>query len=265
MTRPIILILVFLTSVITSFASTRHNIYYGSNDSIKNKEAILILPGLGDSKKNRKNQMEAFINEGYDVFIPDYIDRKSFDTCVANVVRFVETYELRKYKKLHCFTYILGSFTLNEYIHKYGFGNINTIVYDRSAIQERAPVVVTKKLGPVGWILKGRILWDFRERTYDSIANPDSVQIGIIAENKATKLMRMYKGYTLKMGPLHYNIDSLHQPFDDAAYTVLDHDEMYFRFDIIKAEIFSFIRTGHFPKASQRIPYTFDPFEKQEP
>ena len=43
------------------------------------KEALIILPGRGDSKKVRKNQKKFFENVGYDLFIPDYIDKDSYE------------------------------------------------------------------------------------------------------------------------------------------------------------------------------------------
>ena len=64
------------------------------------KEAILVLPGLGDGRKGRKHQQRFFQNKGYDLFIPDFHDRKSFDGSLENLVQFFETQKLREYKKL---------------------------------------------------------------------------------------------------------------------------------------------------------------------
>ena len=54
------------------------------------KEAILVLPGLGDGKKGRKHQKAFFEKLEYDLFIPDYINRKSYNGTLENFTQFFE-------------------------------------------------------------------------------------------------------------------------------------------------------------------------------
>ena len=48
----------------------------------KEKEAIVILPGFGDSKKGRDKQEKFFKEKGYDLFIPEYMDKFMVDNYV---------------------------------------------------------------------------------------------------------------------------------------------------------------------------------------
>ena len=43
------------------------------------KEAIVILPGFGDSKKGRNEQEKFFKEKGYDLFIPEYMNKFKVD------------------------------------------------------------------------------------------------------------------------------------------------------------------------------------------
>ncbi|MBT5089949.1 MAG: hypothetical protein HOM24_02580, partial [Flavobacteriales bacterium] len=41
-----------------------------TSEYVSEKQALVILNGFGDSKKNRKIQQEFFQEKGYDLFIP---------------------------------------------------------------------------------------------------------------------------------------------------------------------------------------------------
>ena len=45
---------------------------------IEDREAILVLTGFGSFYHSPKNQKINFKQPGYDLFIPDYIDKNSF-------------------------------------------------------------------------------------------------------------------------------------------------------------------------------------------
>ena len=228
--------------------------------SVQINEALVILPGFGDSKKGRKNQKLFFQHKGYDLYIPKYKDGKSLDNCVKNLKAFYVQHELHKYERVHFFSYIVGSWTLNKFILKYGKQNIASIIYDRSPIQERAPYIADKYLGLIVW-LKGlkHIMKEMAQTPYIPIEK-NGIDIGIIIENKATPLMRIYKKNTLKMGEIHWDVPALRQPNDDYYYTWLNHDQMYTRFDIVGDEIFNFIRKAKFSSNAKRIKYNWDPF-----
>jgi hypothetical protein len=228
--------------------------------SIHVNEAIVILPGFGDTKKGRKNQKSFFQHKGYDLYIPKYKDSKSLDNCVKNLEFFYKQQDLHQYDKVHFFSYIVGSWTLNKFILKNGIRNISSIVYDRSPVQERAPYIVDKHLGFLVW-LKGlkHIMKEMAQTPYIPIEK-DGIDIGIIIESKATPLMRVYKKKALKMGKILWDVDSLNQSNNDYHYTWLNHDQMYTRFDIVGDEIFNFINNGSFSTSAKREKYDWDPF-----
>lgn len=225
------------------------------------KEALLILPGFGDSRKRRKAQKKFFSNAGYDLYIPDYIDRKSFAGTIAKLTQFNQKYELGKYEKVHIFSYIMGSWVINKYIEQYGKGNIATIVYDRSPLQERAPKVVVEKIPCLSKIYAGKVIFDMSEIPYPSIEQ-QGIRIGIIVESKATSLIRLFKKTTMSYGAIDWQNLELNQAHDDMTYTWLNHDQIYFRFDVVGEDILNFIKMGKFKSDTRRVPYDWDVFEK---
>ena len=225
------------------------------------KEALLILPGFSDTQKRRKKQKAFFEKLGYDLYIPNYHSRTSFALTVANLAAFYEAEGLGEYKEVHVFSYIIGSWTINTFIEQNGRKNISTIIYDRSPLQERAPDVVVEAIPLIGEISKGKVLADFSKIPYP-VMEQDGINIGIIVESKATKLMKFFKKKTLSYGALRWDATSFQQNFDDLIYTPLDHTQMYTRFDIIGADIIHFLDYGQFRKTTRRIPYEWDFFKK---
>ncbi len=225
------------------------------------KEALVILPGLGDSKKRRKHQKRYFANIGYDLFIPDYAARESFAASVENFTRFFQAQELGEYRAVHVVAYILGSWTLNTFIRNEGVQNIKTIVYDRSPLQERAPQVIVDRIPRIGKMLKGDLIKDFSTVPYPPIANGD-LHIGIIVESKATKLIRTFKKTAMSYGPIDWHDLDFDQSYDGLIYTRLNHDEMYYRFDVIGEDLVSFIQCSEFKEGARYTPFEWDPFEK---
>lgn len=223
------------------------------------KSAILVLNGLGDSRKGRRHQKKFFGQQSHDIYIPDYISKKSLALCQQNAINFFEVHELDQYAELHIISYILGAWSINEYIAEKGEMNIKTIIYDRSPIQERAPVVVDDKIPFLGRLVAGKMLKDFRAAPYPPIAK-GKIRVGLIVESKATSLMRKFEKYTLSLGPINWGNPELNQEFDDLIYTHLDHDEMYISFDEIGDEMMYFVEHGVFPNEARRKPFDWDPF-----
>jgi hypothetical protein len=227
------------------------------------KEAILILPGFGSKIHGSKAQKRYFSKTGYDVFIPDYISRKSIEKSVAYVDRFMQKHQLGAYKKVHVFAYIVGSWTINFWLQQHPDHHIASIVYDRSPLQERAPYALVKDSPFLIRLLAGPIMEEFSRTRYPVLPGA-GIQIGIVVESKATKLIRRHKKTALGMGPVRWDLEALEQDHDDAMYTWLNHDDMYERFDIIGPEILHFFSTGKFTPQARRVPYTDDPFEKYQ-
>jgi len=227
--------------------------------SFSEKEAIIILPGLGDSKKGRKHQADFFGNLEYDVYIPNYIDYNSVQGSLNNFTEFFEDNHLASYDKVHVFSYILGSWVINKFVNRNGIQNITSIIYDRSPIQEQAPLILVENIPLIARLVKGRIVEDLSKIPYPPISD-STVKIGIIIEGSATKLMRKFKKKARKIE--HWNTYDFQQQADDKFFTELNHDEMYIHFEIIGNDILSFIRTGAFTTNAQREWFNWDPFKK---
>ncbi|MCC6460910.1 MAG: hypothetical protein IT260_10600 [Saprospiraceae bacterium] len=227
------------------------------------KEALLILSGFGSKKYGSKHQKKYFAQQAYDLFIPDYISRKSIDLSVENLDAFIQKHHLLEYRKVHVFAYIVGSWTINIWIEKHPVHNIATIVYDRSPIQERAPYAIVKDRA---WLLKlivGPVMEEFSRTPYPTLRDT-AVQTGVLVESRATGLMRRHKKTALAMAPLRWDIEQFGETYDDGLYTWLNHDQLYSRFDVVGHEIFQFIRHGRFSDTARRKPYEGDPFCKRD-
>ena len=250
----------FVVLLISGNAFGKHIVIIKNPEQPKSeKEALLVLNGLGESGKGLRHQKKFFGQYNYDLYIPDYIKKKSFNLSKEIAVQFFEDQKLTEYKAVHIVSFILGGFSMNPYINEKGEMNIKTIVYDRSPIQERAPVVVHDKIPFLGRLVAGKLLREFAATPYPPIENGD-INIGIIVETKATSLMRKFEKATYEIGPLDWENPDLNQEYDDLIYTHLDHDEMYVSFDEIGDEIMYFIENGKFPENARREHYNWDPF-----
>jgi hypothetical protein len=225
------------------------------------KEALIILPGMREGRKGRKHILNYFNNVGYDLHIPPYRDKDSFDGTVKKFTQYFEDQKLGEYDKVHVFTYILGTWVINTFINEYGVGNISTIVYDRSPLQERASKVLVKKIPRIGKLLAGQILEDFSVLTYPPIPKT-GLKIGILVEGKATPLIRFFRRTTIKMGPIDWDDLDFNQDHDDLIFTRLNHDELYYNFDEIGFDILYFMKNGVFTEEARREWFDWDPFEK---
>lgn len=227
------------------------------------KQAILLIPGLDETNKGRK-AMEAYFSAlEYDLFIPDYVDEDSFEGSVANFKHFFEQQNLSEYQSIHVVSYILGSWVLNRYISDAGPGNIKTIVYDRSPLQERAALIATENIPLLARIAIGDVVEDFSRLPYTPIDQGD-IHIGILVESKATPLIRFFKKKTLEKGEIQWTDLDLRQSHDDRIFIPLNHEEMYFEFELLGPEILYFIKHSTFTSSAQRTWYNWDPFEKRK-
>jgi esterase/lipase len=258
------IILVCLMYVYSSFIfAQKKDIFCIEHNSlpVSEKEAILILPGFGSKIHGVNHIKQFFSNKGYDLFIPHYIGRDSLQQCVTTLNLFIESHHLLHYKKIHVFSYIAGSWVINLWMQQHPINNIASIVYDRSPLQERAPYVLVKDNPKIIKWLAGNIMKQFSQTPYPTITK-DEKNLGIIIENKSTKLIRKHKKTALTLGPIYFDKDSLHQSCDDYFYTCMNHDEMYFNFETIGKEIFLFFKTGRFSENVQKNNFNFDIWNK---
>jgi hypothetical protein len=248
----------------TTFASkSKDVIELESNEkAISERKAILILPGIGINKKGIKKQVAFFKDKGYDLFIPNYMDKDSYQKTLDYLSNFYYNQKLDKYKEVKVFAYILGSWVINDFITKHLPKNITSIVYDRSPLQERAPRLVVEKKPRIVRLVLGEIVEEFSLIPYSGIENTDSIKIGIIVESKATRLVRFYKKTVLSYGEIDWSNLDFNQPHEDLIYTRLNHKEMYSSFDEIGDDILHFFANGKFLDSARRTNYEWDPFKK---
>jgi hypothetical protein len=228
------------------------------------KEALLILPGFGSESEGVKGIRDRFSHQGYDLFIPDYISRKSLAECLTTLDRFMEKQHLAEYRKQHVFSYLVGAWTLNAWLREHPDNNIATIVYDRSPLQERAAYAAVYDIPFLTRLARGKIVEEFSKTPYEPIPN-DGKGIGIIIESRATKLIRKHKETALSLGPVGWEVADLGQECDDHYYTLNNHDEMYHDLQEVGEEVLHFIRTGAFLPAAPRTKPEVDPFAKERP
>lgn len=259
------IICIFFTLFKTGEACDR-SIFITNSDTLNplgEKEIIVILQGLGGNGKKRRSIKNFFKNKGYDIFIPDYISRESVNECVNNLEKKLEQINIHEYKKVHFFTYILGSWTFNLYLKNHEMPNLTTIVYDRSPLQERAPYLASENLRLTSRMLTGKLIKDLGHIKYPPIQKKD-INVGIIIENGSTLLIRMFKKKALKMGPVYWQADSLHQEYNDFFHTWLNHNQMYGKVNVIGEEILYFIAKGSFSPDARKSSYKGDPFSKKK-
>lgn len=234
-------------------------------DATSQRDLVIILPGLGDSREGRRHMAkfgEEIAPRGFDVLVPEYIARRGVEQTVANLRHVLDQAKLDHYHKVHFFSYIIGTWSLNLVLKDKVIPNLGHIVSDRSPLQERAPAVVSRRIGLPTRIMMGRVVKDFSRTPYPPLHLPPDTHIGLLIENRATSLIRMFKNTTLAMGPLSWDPADLHQPHHDLLFTPLNHDEMYVNFDVIGPELLHFFQTGRFSDGARRTPLPGDPFRK---
>lgn len=232
---------------------------------LANRKVLLILPGFGDTKKRRKAQLAYFSHRGYDVFIPHYRDRRSYEATIKNLQDFIEERQLDAYQQVNVFSYIVGSWALNEVLNRKSLPNLSHIIYNRSPLQERAPVIVRKKLKILGRIKVGRMLEEFADIPYPNWNPNPGIKVGLLIECKATPLIKFFRRYTLSLGPLCWNPSCFQQPHDAVHYTWLNHNQMYTHMEVIGPHILHFLEEGSFAETARTKPYQWDHFAKYAP
>ena len=87
----------------------------------------------------------------------------------------------------------------------------------------------------------GKVIKQFSEAENIPLKSTPGVNVGLIIENKATPLMRFFKKTSNGYGPYNFNPSLIDPNLDDYFHTRLNHDEMYYRFDLIGPEIEYFL------------------------
>lgn len=222
------------------------------------REAIVILAGLGSKVHNERKIARYFKDKGYDVYQPSYIYRKGIDKGVDKLDRFSKKHELNSYKKVHFFCYIIGSWTFNRWYNKSGLTNIATIVYDRSPLQERAPFVLMKDSKFIARLVIGKVNHELATTPYPALTNFKG-NIGLLIETLPTKLILRHRKTAASLGPVQWSVDSLHQQHSDYFYASVNHDEMYTAIEKTGTEVLGFMKNGKFGTQVNRKAPAGDP------
>jgi hypothetical protein len=226
---------------------------------LKEREAILILSGLGSVLHSTKDQRQSFTDKGYDVFIPDYLSRRSLDGCVSKLQRFAQENQLSSYKKVHILCYIVGSWTFNRWYEQNPLANIVSVVYDRSPLQETLPPILCDEDPLFSKLLFGELIFDLANTSYKPLFN-NQLNFGILIECKATKyLWHKYDAFG-KLSPRTFDPEQFGQRFNDYCYFFLSHDDMYTKIHEAAPSILNFFSTGSFGE-TDRSPCAKDPFQ----
>ncbi len=235
------------------FSFGRDTIYLQAGSQPKSeREAIVILAGLGSKVHNERKIAQYFKDRGYDIYQPSYIYRKGIDKGVNKLERFSKKHGLNSYKKVHFFCYIIGSWTFNRWYKKISLTNIETIIYDRSPLQERAPYVLMKDSKFIAQLVIGQVNHELATTPYPPITNFKG-KIGLLIETIPTKLILRHRKTAISLGPVDWSVGFLHQEYTDYFYAPVNHDEMYTHIEKVGPEIMSFIKTGKFGEKANRI------------
>jgi hypothetical protein len=237
-----------------------HGVYL-SQDSLKTDQALLILPGFGSKIYGTRALKQFFKQAEMPVYIPRYISRKSIRLSMNSLERYYQKKGLGEYKQLHVLSYIVGSWTLNQWIADYGKRNIKTIIYDRSPLQERAPLILLKDMALVNALVFGKITRDFVNTPYP-VLNDSTIIKGVFIETYATNVVRKHKETAMEQGPLSWDVMNLKQPVNDFTYLPLNHDQMYTKPQEFGNEVFYFIEHEHFSESFKRNTPVQNPFIK---
>lgn len=225
--------------------------------------ALLILPGFGTMKADWSTLAQGFAATGdYDVYLPDYFARESVGACAAKLETFVAANQLHRYERIVAFAYILGGWVFNRYLQANPLPNLHAVVYDRSPIQDLAPVAITQAFPLLTRLVAGRVVADLAQTPYPPQPQAD-VNVGLIIENGVTASMRPFRRMVLRTRSLTWNPDQFRQPHTDYCYVPLNHDEMYDQFDAFVPQVAHFYAHGRFGDAARRDPYTQDPFSER--
>jgi len=225
-------------------------------------DALIVLVGLGNLLVDWEKLADGFTQtQGMDIFVPDVIRRESIGQSVEALYRFIEVHKLSKYQRVHVFAYILGGRILNQFLSMYTLPNLASIVYDRSPIQELAPVLATKHYPRLARLIFGKIIHELARTSYQPCP-VDDIPIGLIIEGKATPIMCFFRRLESHFPLLDWSGEAFQQPYGDLMYVPLNHNEMYWRFDVYIKQLEYFYQSGNFGENARRIPFEDNPFEK---
>jgi len=224
------------------------------------RAALLVLEGLGARSAGRRAIERWTSTLPYDVYFPDFDTENGLDGCVEHLREVVVANQLESYREVYVLAYIMGGWTLNQYLGRYPMKNLKRVIYDRSHMQEQAPGIVMENMPRTARLLYGEVVADLSKTPYRPIPR-EGLDIGLVIESRAMWYLRWHKDQVLEKGPLQWAPETFGQDFDDFMYVDLDHLEMYKNFNMIGEELFHFFEHGRFSAHARRQRYLGDPFD----
>jgi hypothetical protein len=216
--------------------------------------ALVVLPGFGYSRAGERvlrSLAASMAADGIDLYVPTYISRGGLEKSRRRLQRFLRDNRLDRYEHVHVFAFLAGGWTFNPLVEIEALPSLQTVVYDRSPYQERAPRIAREKLPLLTWIKYGSVVFDVARTPYAPLAAPE-VRVGLLVETRPTPFITRFATSADGQGPYHFECDAFRQPYDDCFYVAMNHGELYVRFAELWPEVRSFIRSGHFTPAADR-------------
>ena len=220
------------------------------------QDALLVLPGFGygrSGEKTLRSLAASMARDGVDLYVPTYVTRSGLATSRARLERFIRDNRLDRYERVHVFAFLAGAWTLNPLIERQPLPNLVSVIYDRSPFQERAPRIATTRLHFFTWLRYGSTVFDVARTPYRTLEAPE-VKVALMVETAPTSFIRRYADAARDDGPFDFACGSFVQRYDDCLYLPMNHDEVYVRFAEVWPEVKTFIRTGRFSGAANRMP-----------
>jgi hypothetical protein len=220
------------------------------------RDALLVLPGFGygrSGEKTLRSLAASMARDGVDLYVPTYVTRSGLAASRAKLKRFIRDNRLDRYERLHVFAFLAGGWTLNPLLERQPLPNLASVIYDRSPFQERAPKIATTRLHFLTWLRYGSTVFDVARTPYLALESPE-VKVALMVETSPTSFIRRYADAAREEGPFAFGCGSFLQRYDDCLYLPLNHNEVYARFAEVWPEVNTFIRTGHFSDAANRMP-----------
>lgn len=228
------------------------------------REALLVLPGFGYGRSEGnafRALAPAMARDGVDLYVADYITRSGLADGREKLARFIRDNRLDRYERLHVFAFLAGGWTLNPLVERDGLPNLASVIYDRSPLQERAPKIAVTKLRTLAWLRYGSTVFDVARTPFPLFNAPD-VKVALMVETKPTSFIKRHADAARQDGPFAFACAAFGQRYDDCAYLPFSHDEVYEHFAAVWPEVRTFIKTGRFSDAADRIPPTGDPLPR---
>lgn len=238
----------------------------GDSKDLSQRKAILVIPGLNKIFTGTQTIRDYFgkagAKLGYDTFCFELKYGDSLGENRARLEQFYKDNHLAEYATLDVLSYIVAGWILNPVLNEHLWKNVKSVVYDRSPLQERLREVIATWSPRLTKVLFGGVIDDFVRTPYQADTRKD-LNIGIVIENRPTKMAQHFEADIRELGPVSFDPKALKQPSQDHLYAWMNHDQMYKDIDQVGPEVLNFFEQGSFSPHARRAPFPGDPFDRE--